>query len=386
LANFNFQNFFMKVYNRLMSSEQIPNSSPRQCFLNYVRSIPGARPIVSPFLPHPEVVSATLRHLGLPTTDADFVRNEIRLARALDYEPMFMTDCTSLIFPWTLDESHSDDEWMVFRLRTPSREWVRRISRSLGEWGDDSGFPIKTEEDHRLILDACAMVGEREPVIRQYFREWRERVGEDGVIVIGHPQVSRLAFQISQANIIYHSRDYPELFDRSMEAIIQAALVVFEIAIQEGTDFMSESTFGLEMISPAFFADRDLPYLKLLSEWVHQQGGLFWYHNCGMTLEMIRSGKFNQFHPDVLETVAPPPEGDNDLAEARQYLAPEICSKGNLNLHILRDGSKDDVERETRKMVCAVKGYRHIHSTADAVLPGTPPENLIAFIRIARGN
>ncbi len=35
-------------------------------------------------------------------------------------------------------------------------------------------------------------------------------------------------------------------------------------------------------------------------------------------------------------------------------------------------------------MVSAVRGYAHIHSTADAVLTGTPPENFVAFVRTAR--
>jgi uroporphyrinogen-III decarboxylase len=86
-----------------------------------------------------------------------------------------------------------------------------------------------------------------------------------------------------------------------------------------------------------------------------------------------------------LETVAPPPEGDNDdLGASRRFLDPTICTKGNLNLRTLRNGSVEDVVRETRAMVAAVRGYRHIHSTADAVLTGTPPENMVAFVRTAR--
>ena len=112
--------------------------------------------------------------------------------------------------------------------------------------------------------------------------------------------------------------------------------------------------------------------------------GLFWYHNCGLTRELIRTGRFGAFHPDVLETVAPPPEGDNDLAESRRALDPRICTKGNLSLGLLRDGTPEDVGRATRTLVEAVRGWRHVISTADAVLPGTPPENFMAFVRTAR--
>ena len=359
------------------------SSTARQRFLDYVRRVPGARAVVSPFLLKPEVVEATLRHLGPPAM-GDPIDDEIHLARALDYEPMFMTDCPGLIFPWREDEGRSDGEWVVSTIRTPNGLWERRVSRTLGEWGDDSGFPVKTEADHETLAQVCAAVPEREGEIRQYFRQWRERISEEGVIVIGHPHVTWLAYQIGQQNLVYHYADYSDAFRRSMEAICRAALFVFGVAMEEGIDFMSESTYGLEMTSPERFDRQDLPYLQRLAEWTHRCGGLFWYHNCGKTRAMFLSGRFDQFRADVIETVAPPPEGDNDLGESRRCLDQTICSKGNLSLRTLRDGSVEDVVRETRQMVEAVRGYAHIYSTADAVLPGTPPGNLIAFVRTAR--
>ena len=356
---------------------------PRQRFLNYVRQVPGARPVVSPFLPKPELVTKTLCHLGL-STGADPIENEIHLSRALDYEPMFMTDCPGLLFPWAEDERRSDDEWIVSLLPTPQGEWVRRVSRRLGTFGDSSGFPVQTEADHARLVAVCARIEDREPEIRRYFRAWRERIGDDGVIVIGHPHVTWLAYQIGQENMVYHALDYPETFARSMEAVYRAALSVFEIALQEGIDFMSESSYGLEMISPEHFVAQDLPYTRLLADWTHERGGLLWYHNCGKTSDLIRSGHFDHLGADVIETVAPPPEGDNDLAASRRHLDPAICSKGNLSLLLLRDGTVDQVIDATRHMVHAVQGYTHIHSTADAVFAETPVENFIAFLRTAR--
>jgi uroporphyrinogen-III decarboxylase len=169
-----------------------------------------------------------------------------------------------------------------------------------------------------------------------------------------------------------------------MAAIFQTALIVFEIAMQEGIDFMSESSSGLDMTSPRDYDRLDLPYLQALSNWTHQRGGLFWYHNCGRTHKLILTGRFNRFAPDVLETIAPPPEGDNELSESRRSLDRSICTKGNLSLILLRDGSAEQVACATRAMIEATRGFPHIHSTADAVLTGTPPENFIAFVRTAR--
>jgi len=359
--------------------------SARQRFLDYVRRVPGARPVVSPFLPHLPVVEQTLQFLGLPQAE-DAVQNRIRLSQALDYEPMFMTDCHGLIFPWQEDVDASTEGELVSIIPTPKGTWVRRAPRSWSAWGgDDSGFPVQTEADHDMLVAVCDAIGDREDVIQRYYRSFRQQVGEAGVIVIGHPHVTWLAYQIGQEASHYHYRDYPEAFMKSMDAICEAAQYVFGIALEEGIDFMSESSAGLEFTSPRLYDQQDLPYLRILSDWTHDHGGLFWYHNCGWTRQLILSGRLNLFHADVIETLSPPPEGDNaDLSESRRHLDVSICSKGNVSLILLRDGTPEDVEQATREMVTAVRGYAHIHSTADAVLTGTPPENYVAHIRAAR--
>jgi uroporphyrinogen-III decarboxylase len=193
-----------------------------------------------------------------------------------------------------------------------------------------------------------------------------------------------LSFQISQQNIFLHYFDFPDTFRRSMDAIYKASLVVMDIAMQEGIDFMSTSSYGLEMTSQNLCREMDMPYISAYTAWTHERGGLFWYHNCGLTRALIRDGIFNEMHADVIETISSPPSGDNDLAESRRWLNPRICTKGNLDLGLLRDGTAEQVADATRKMVEAVRGFAHIFSTADAVLPNTPVENYIAFVRTAR--
>jgi hypothetical protein len=359
------------------------NSSPRQRFLSYVRNPKDAAHIVSPFLPHPDVVASTLAWLRLPVT-GDFVADEIALSQHLGYEPMFMTECSGLIFNWQIDESRSDEKTATRVIRTPKGEWTRTSARVEMPWSDEAGCPVHTPLDHAMLLAVCEQVGDQEQAIREYFRVWRERVGERGVIVLGHPHPAWLGYQISPSNIFYQWNDYREEYIRSMDAILRASLYVMSIAVEEGIDFMSDSSYGLEMTSPALFAAMDLPYIRAFSDWSHEHGSLFWYHNCGFTRKLIADGTFNTLGTDVLETIAPPPEGDNDLAESRHALDGRICSKGNLNLQILRDGTPDQITAEVDAIAAAVCGYAHIFSTADAVLPGTKPENLVTFVKAAQ--
>lgn len=366
-----------------MIIDSTPENTPRQRFLDYVRRKPGARPVISPFLPKPELMTNTLRYLGLPCSE-DAIENEIVLARELDYEPMFYAPCTQFMFPWCEDDELSSSSMRVWVLDTPAGKWIREIPRGRELYGDETNFPIKTAADHDKLVASCELVVEHAHEIRTYYRAWRERVGESGVILIGHPHITWLADQIGPQTMIYHAADYPEVFERSMNAIYIAACYIFNIAIEEGIDFMSESSYGLEMISPRQFELQDVRYTALLAEWTHERGGLFWYHNCGKTRALIHSGQFNRLGADVIETIAPPPEGDNHLAASRRALDPAICSKGNLSLGLLRYGTVQAVTQATKAMTQAVEGYTHILSTADAVYAETPPENFVAFLRTAR--
>ncbi|HET6485130.1 MAG TPA: uroporphyrinogen decarboxylase family protein [Spirochaetia bacterium] len=354
--------------------------SPRQRFLQYVTNPRGALPVVSPFLPHQPVIRAALAHLGLSAGD-DFVANEITLARRLGYQPMFMTDFETLLFPWK--EERVEGDTVVSTIEVAGARWERKVSRSLGAWGSEDAFPVKEPQDHRTLALICEAVADRTDAIRAYFRAWRQRAGEEGVIVLGHPHVSWLGCQIGPQTMLLHWADDPDLYRSSMEAVYRASLVIMEIALAEGIDFMSESSYGLEMSSPALIEAQDLPYIRRLSTWTHRRGGKFWYHNCGHTRTLIRSGVFDRMGADLIETVAPPPCGDNDLGESRRMLDREIVSKGNFDLGLLREGTVDQVTAATRAMVASVRRFPHVFSTADAVLEGTPPANFIAFVETA---
>jgi hypothetical protein len=359
------------------------STTPRNRFLSYVKSPRDSRPVISPFLPHPDVIRTTLEYLHLSVT-SDPVKNEVLLSRQLGYEPMFMTECSSLIFNWETDESRSTAETAFRTIVTPKGEWIWRAPRKEIPWSDDAACPVDHIHDHEMLVSVCEQVGNREREIRNHFRTWRQRVGEDGVIVIGHPHPSWLGSQINPTNIFYQWNDFPDVFVRSMEALYEASIFVMSIAMDEGVDFMSDSSYGLEMTSPELFATMDLPYIRRFADWTHKRNGLFWYHNCGFTSQLIKEGVFNTLGADVIETIAPPPEGDNDLAESRSRVDREICTKGNLNLRVLRDGTPAEITKQAAKIVADVKGYAHIFSTADGVLQGTKPENFVEFIRATK--
>lgn len=360
-----------------------PLQPPRQRFLSYIDDPVHSRSVISPFLPHHEVIAQSLKQLGYEPTE-DRVQNEIRLSHLLDYEPMFMSRFPELIFPWQIDPDLSDDEKEVLYIDTPAGKWYKTMPKKTYSWNDDVLCPVQDEKDHAMLVAACSRISDREDHIRTYFRELRARVGDDGVIVAGHPHPSWLGYQISPQMIYYHYNDFPKTFQKSMQALYEASLFVIGIAIQEDIDFISDSSYGLEMTSPALFLEMDLPYIQKFAAFAHERNTLFWYHNCGFTRQLVLQGFFNQMGADVIETLASPPEGDNDLAESRRYLDSSICSKGNFALTLLRDGNSEEIKTACRIMVNQVKNSKHIFSTADAVLPNTPAENFIALVQTLR--
>jgi uroporphyrinogen-III decarboxylase len=297
---------------------------------------------------------------------------------------MFMTDCSELIFNWSTDESRSTTDVAFRTIMTPKGEWIWRGPRKEIPWSDEAACPVETLRDHEMLVSVCEQVSDREQEVREYYRTYRQKVAEDGVIVLGHPHPSWLGYQINPTNIFYQWHEWQEVYTRSMDALYEASLFVMSIALQEGIDFMSDSSYGLEMTSPELFAAMDLPYIRKFADWTHRHDGLFWYHNCGFTSQFIREGLFNTLGADVIETIAPPPEGDNDLGESRRHIDRRICTKGNLNLRLLRDGSTSEIAKQVDKIVSDVHGHAHIFSTADGVLQGTRPENFIMFVEATK--
>jgi hypothetical protein len=63
----------------------------------------------------------------------------------------------------------------------------------------EASFPAQTEADHAYFQAACADVPQRATQISAFFHQWRHKVADDGVIVIGHVNPYWLAHQICQA-------------------------------------------------------------------------------------------------------------------------------------------------------------------------------------------
>ena len=87
---------------------------------------------------------------------------------------------------------------------------------------------------------------------------------------------------------------------------------------------------------------------------------------------------------DLFETMSAPPVGNvADLAEARRRLPPQMCTRGNIGLDVLLNGSVDDVKRETIRIIEATRGFKHMVAASDYLFYDIPLENARAVVEAA---
>lgn len=180
--------------------------------------------------------------------------------------------------------------------------------------------------------------------------------------------------------------DYPEEFLATMETVYQTNLAIIEAAGPHKIDLIGMGSAGYELFSPQIYKEIVMPNAKRMCDATRANGMMAHYHMCGWSKDFILQGVFNEIRPNILETLSPPPCGKvDDLAVARRALDQFICSKGNLQVELLRDGTPEQIVAATRKLCEVSKGWKHIVSIADTIMAGTPPENLKLFADTVQG-
>jgi uroporphyrinogen decarboxylase len=87
-----------------------------------------------------------------------------------------------------------------------------------------------------------------------------------------------------------------------------------------------------------------------------------------------------------IDTLDPPPLGTVELGDARQRTAGRVFLKGNVDpVNVMLRGTPEAVREAARACLAAAgSGGGYILSTACAVAPATPPENIAALADLVR--
>jgi uroporphyrinogen-III decarboxylase len=138
------------------------------------------------------------------------------------------------------------------------------------------------------------------------------------------------------------------------------------------------------LVGPDFFRKNMQPYEQRLIDVVKSRGKYVLYHNCGPAKNLY--GNYKEMKMSVWETISPPPQGDNDIAEAKEILGKDLVLSGNLDqIHFLKEAGVDEVCAATERLINICKsGGKYLFDTSDYLESNTPLENVKAMIETVK--
>lgn len=216
---------------------------------------------------------------------------------------------------------------------------------------------------------------------------WRQRVGDRGINAPwGWAGVFNYASDLWGIENVMMAPYTDEPLYRALMETLTDRMSAYNLPLIEG----GADAIGIQghianagSVSPDYFMTFVYPYEKRLIDALHAAGASTVYHNCGYARAFYPC--YRELGMSLWETVSEPPQGDNDLAEAKRAMGDRVCLLGNLDqLRFLKTATPAEVDAKTRETVRTGKpGGRYIFAASDFLEKGTPLENVIAMLRAA---
>ncbi len=245
---------------------------------------------------------------------------------------------------------------------------------------------VKKESDFDLIDFYADQIALNADSVASYCKEYSKKASDNFLI----PSAALLtAFEV------YYLIDYPDMplffmdyedrYIKSVKKVHQANLIVMEKLAKVGIECFFTGSAGLELLSPGIFEKAIIPFQREFNNRARQFDCISNYHICGHSRKLIECGVIDRIKPTIFETCSTPPCGNNvSLRAAVDGISPDIITKGNLELDLLRNGTVDEIIAAANDIIESTKHRRHIIGLADAtIIEGTPEENIRAFIGTA---
>jgi uroporphyrinogen-III decarboxylase len=168
-----------------------------------------------------------------------------------------------------------------------------------------------------------------------------------------------------------------ERYHQCCDLIAEVNIELIKAVFAAGADFVFLGAPGAEMLSPQIYEDFIVPDSNKITNAVHQANGLVYSHICSPVEPFLSNGYYNQMGIDLFETLSPPPVGNvQSLEKARKILDKNMCTRGNIGLDILLNGTLEQIEQQTLKVINAAKGYKHMVAASDYLFYDIPLENV----------
>lgn len=317
--------------------------------------------------------------------------DQIAAAQASDYTPAFVNSgkdhplnpaLIGLLKSVQTETTESERVSQVTLTAGEKSISQRMFERPKGEYGAERDW-IQTEDDLDIAdwITKDILSGRRDNLIREYYGNFVKKIKPYGISQI---QVELPYFLYClpglSAGPLMMCLNKESRYYKSMEMAADALEHISALLIEVGIDFIWIGAGGTELLSPAIYEDVIIPQSQRMIKFVKSKGGRIHYHCCGKSNLWVEKGYFNQIGMDVLETLSAPPSGTiEDIGKARAKINKSIVTRGNIDLELILNDTPQACAKAVRSVINATKGYPHIVGAGDAILYGTPKENLIAI-------
>jgi uroporphyrinogen-III decarboxylase len=277
-------------------------------------------------------------------------------------------------------------------IRTP----VGTLSDALKYYKPNTGYGIDPNPhwSERLVKqpgDIAALahlLPVPEPARYVDVRAIQDAIGEDALlhVYIHSPLDHQAGWAVELTDLMVDSIERPE-FVRDLLALFQQhTLAHMRATLRAGIRAIFVPWYFASLSagwSPAFYQRFILPLVKEQVALVHELGGLYHYYDDGKMMRILP--QLAEAGVDLVSTLAPPPMGDVDLAEAKAEVGHRLCLNGNIDLlNVIKNGTPRLIRDKVRQAILdAAPGGGFILGSSDSIREA-PLENVHAYFEAAR--
>lgn len=373
--------------------------NPRERILTVLRGgIPDRVPVV-PFIQEEYLAWVYPSRLIL-----DRVNTVLELARELSFDVIakhnrFMTPAFMMRdhLNWRVRrETGREDELWVTRVEiaTPDRTLTQETVKpdagaaTQGVMSATRKHLLQDEDDIASFLRWLPdLDAEDIRFMRETAASWHRQIGDMGISAPwGWAGVFNYASDLwGIENLMMAPYTDESLYQALMEKLTASMMAYNRPLIEGGAEAigLQGHIANARSVSPDYFMSFVYPYEKRLIDSIHNTGAFTVYHNCGCARAFYPC--YRELGMTIWETVSEPPQGDNDLAEAKRSMGDRVCLLGNLDqLCFLKVATPEEVATKVREIVRVGKpGGRYLFAASDFLEKGTPLDNVKAMLRAA---
>jgi hypothetical protein len=218
----------------------------------------------------------------------------------------------------------------------------------------------------------------------------RRLIGDRGLLMVqatqGVEQFLMDALGVQQALLLYH--DDREMLVELLRIFNEHHCAILKDILERGVEIVFEPWYNCSMSvgwSPGQYREIFLPFIKHNIELIHSYGALVDHYNDGRMDAVLED--LADAGCDVIETLAPPPLGDVDLASAKRRIGAKTCLKGHIDqVNLICRGKPEDIREAVRAAIEVAAPRRRVHPRHRRFnSPGNAPRERAGIFRCGPG-